>query len=632
MSDVFVSYKAEDKRRVKLLVEALEADGYSVWWDEQIGGGAAWRQSIEAELNAAQCVVVAWSKRSVGPSGAFVQDEATRAQQRQVYVPLLIDKVHLPLGFGETQALPLVGWRGDRSDPRYQAVLSAVRRLAGGAAKPGAVARPSEHGGVSRRTMVAGGAVAAVAIAGAGGWALLRGTADQSGSIAVLPFANLSGDPSQKWFSDGIAEELRSALGRIAGLKVVGRTSSEAVRDDDAETAAKKLGVVNILTGSVRQSPSKIRVSAQLIDGSDGVERWSENYDRTPGDAINIQTDIAENVAGALSFALGSAARAIAVGGTKNPEAQRLLLQAIAVVDPREREALKQAISLADAAIEMDPNYADAFAHKALFQNLYAAVWASSAAELAEYRAKSMQSAKAAIRLAPNFSTAHRALAEVHRVALNIRSAEEQFRRALELAPGDAGTVRDYALFTARLGRSTEAVNLSQRALTLDPLNAASYFARFLALVSARQYSESVSFSKELERSRPHLFGWPEQVAYSLILQNKFNEAAAYLERAPADNYDRLVNEAALLSRTGGAHKVPEIIDSLRQLYGESASYQIAQIYAQLNDADRAFAALRRGWEIKDAGLLKLQSDRYMDPLRADPRFSQLLRLMNFLS
>jgi serine/threonine-protein kinase len=128
MSDVFVSYKVEDRRRVKPLVEALEAEGFSVWWDEQIGGGAQWRHTIEAELNSAKCVIVAWSKRSVSEEGTFVQDEATRAQQRHVYVPVLIDKVHLPLGFGETQALPLVGWRGSRSDPRYDAILSAVRR------------------------------------------------------------------------------------------------------------------------------------------------------------------------------------------------------------------------------------------------------------------------------------------------------------------------------------------------------------------------------------------------------------------------------------------------------------------------------------------------------------------------
>src|SRR5438132_4067741 len=167
MSDVFVSYKAEDRRRVKPLVEALEADGYSVWWDEQIGGGTAWRHSIEAELNAAKCVIVAWSKRSVGPEGTFVQDEATRAQQRHVYVPVLIDKVHLPLGFGETQALPLTGWHGNKADPHYQAVLETVRRITGSNRRAPAPPKMGQAA-LGRRTAFVGGAAAAVGVAGVG--------------------------------------------------------------------------------------------------------------------------------------------------------------------------------------------------------------------------------------------------------------------------------------------------------------------------------------------------------------------------------------------------------------------------------------------------------------------------------
>src|SRR5438477_4121770 len=131
MSDVFVSYKAEDRRRVKPLVDDLEADGYSVWWDEQISGGTAWRQTIEAELNTAKCVIVVWSKRSVGPEGAFVQDEASSAQERHVYLPVTIDRVHPPLGFGGTQACPLIRWHGNRSDPHYQDVLTTVKEIAG---------------------------------------------------------------------------------------------------------------------------------------------------------------------------------------------------------------------------------------------------------------------------------------------------------------------------------------------------------------------------------------------------------------------------------------------------------------------------------------------------------------------
>src|SRR5215208_3563476 len=284
MADVFVSYKAEDRRQVKRLVSALEADGYSVWWDAQISGGAAWRDTIEAELSAAKCVLVVWSEKSVGPEGSFVRDEASRAMEHGAYLPVQIDSSRPPLGFGERQAISLAGWNGKRSDSRYQALLAAVREIAGHEVRP----KPPAHLEffLTRRVVVGGGAAAVVA-AGIGGWLLWKpNEAAAVDAIAVLPFANLSGDPRQAYFSDGIAEELRSALARVAGLKVVGRTSSEAVRNEDSETAAKKLGVSNILTGSVRQTPSTIRVTAELIDGKTGLSRWSQDYNRSPGDAI----------------------------------------------------------------------------------------------------------------------------------------------------------------------------------------------------------------------------------------------------------------------------------------------------------------------------------------------------------
>src|SRR5207248_4240374 len=183
-----------------------------------------------------------------------------------------------------------------------------------------------------RRTLIAGGAVSLVVI-GACGWTLLRSRAGAaSQSIAVLPFANLSGDPQETYFSDGIAEELRNALARVAGLKVVGRISSEAVRNLDAKTAARRLRVANVLAGTVRESISTIRISAELIDGRTGLDRWSDDYDRPPRDSIMIQTDIAENVARSLAAALGTVARAaIAVGGTSNAAAQTLVIEARSV-------------------------------------------------------------------------------------------------------------------------------------------------------------------------------------------------------------------------------------------------------------------------------------------------------------
>ena len=168
MADVFVSYKAEDRRRVRRLVEALEEEGFSVWWDAQVGVGDQWREAIARELESARCVVVVWSKKSVGPGGRFVRDEATRALRRGVYLPVRIDDVDPPLGFGETQAVPLKGWDGDRSAASYRALLSAVHSVV-----RGETVQPTEiagHETSRRRILLAGGAATAVLAAGTGWW------------------------------------------------------------------------------------------------------------------------------------------------------------------------------------------------------------------------------------------------------------------------------------------------------------------------------------------------------------------------------------------------------------------------------------------------------------------------------
>src|SRR6476469_3684875 len=132
VSDVFVSYKAEDRARIAALVEALEADGLTVWWDTQIGAGSEWRGEMEEQLDQAKCVIVVWSKRSVGPDGRCVRDEANRAQRRGTYLPIRIDDVEPPLGFGELHAISIQGWKGSRADGRYRKVIQAVRAVIAG--------------------------------------------------------------------------------------------------------------------------------------------------------------------------------------------------------------------------------------------------------------------------------------------------------------------------------------------------------------------------------------------------------------------------------------------------------------------------------------------------------------------
>ena len=626
MSDVFISYKAEDRRRIQPLVQALQADGYSVWWDQHIGTGDEWRQTIERQLDFAKCVIVAWSKHSIGPQGHFVREEASRAQRRHVYVPILIDLVEPPLGFGERQATSLRGWRGSRSDARYHAILTAVRRMLGEASVPSPTILKQ---GIDRRAVLAGGAVGTAALAGVGGWVLLKNEpAGASDSIAVLPFDNLSGDPAQAYFADGIAGEIRNTLTRIAGLKVAGSTSSDAVRNDDAQSAARKLGVDNILTGNVRQTASTIRVNAELIDGQTGLAKWSQNYDRVPGDVIKIQSDVAENVARALAVALSaSARRALAAGETGNIAAQTLVFQARDMSYQLTVPALQRSLRLLDQAISLDRNYARAYAVKSFVANNLASRTAQTPAALARGRDQALQYAKTALSIAPNLPIARSALGFAYALKLQVSESLREHKIALSLASGDSDVIRNYGYVMSSIGKPKEALKYVDEALALDPLNSGSHRAHVYVLFGARRYAQAVSYSLKLKQESPELFRFPELLGYSLLMLGRMKEAA--LAFGDASSLD---GEALLAAKRGDRELAFTKLAALLQRDGDMASYNYARIYAQVGDKNRAFVALSRAWEVRDSQLIDLKIDPFLDPLRSDPRYAALVERIGFPS
>ena len=630
-ADVFVSYKAEDRRRVEPLVAALEAEGFSVWWDAHIGGGTHWREDIQDHLDAAKCVMVAWTKRSVGHDGDFVRDEATRARKRGTYLPVRLEAVEPPLGFGEVQALSLHGWKGDRTDPRFRAVADAVRsRITGKdvAHDPAHFAEPR----VSRRAVVAGGAgVAAVAVAGAGGWLLLKPSAANAKRIAVLPFANLSNDPDQAYFSEGVAEELRTALSRI-GMQVIGRASSDAVKDLDTEAAASKLGVANILTGSVRRSPDTIRVNAQLVSGSDGVERWAQTYDRAPGDAIKIQADIAANVAQALSIALGQAGRAaLTLGGTADSVAQDFILQSRKLTNEASgAEAIGKSIALANEAIARDPGYATAYVEKADALARLAQNYPSTPAEAANQLAEGDAAARRAIALAPRLGSAYAALANIEGSRLQFANVLPQIKQALALSPEDPAVLAESAFDLTYFGDATEALRVADRFIALDPLNARAYDRKSRALTVLRRYPQAIEVGRRGLQLAPNRFNIHILIGDSLTLSGQYAAARAEYQAMPADDVFRLTGEAIVAARTGDATAAERTMARLKQLYGVNPSYQYSQINVQLGNVDGAFAELDNAIQVKDAGLTSLKTDPFLDPIRNDRRYAALLKRLNF--
>jgi len=621
-TDIFVSYKAEDRSRLRPLVTALEAEGFTVWWDTHIGGGAHWREDIEQHLEAAKCVIVAWSKRSVGPAGDFVRDEANHARKRGAYLPICIDPVEPPLGFGEVQAIALKRWRGNRGDPRFLAIADAVRHLIAGE-DIAHIDLGKHRQGQSRRLFVAGG-LGAAALAAVGGWYFRPSAPGNAKRIAVLPFANLSGDATQAYFSEGVAEELRSALARI-GLEVIGRASSEAVKDLDAKAAASKLGVPNILTGSVRRSPEVIRVSAQLVSGADGVERWAQSYDRAPGDAIKIQSDIAASVAEALSFALGQIGRsALTLGGTKNAQAQDLLLQAMAAPgrDDSEKDILST-IALVDRALDLDPLYAEAHARKGQFLEFWASQFAASVADKERGQAQAIQASQRAIDIAPRLALSYAALGAIHQDQLLLRRSLGDFERADALGGTDVITLSNYALVLGQSRRQADAQATMQRAIQLDPLNPFASEIQSWVLFNGRRYEESARSARralvlEPGRNRATTF-----LGNALLMLGRTDEALQAFRRAPADDYHRIVGEAAISARQG--HRDPsKAIEALERRYADSAYYQFAQVYAQAGLIDQGMDALKRAWTKRDPGLSSILVDPFLDPLRKDVRISAI--------
>ena len=298
------------------------------------------------------------------------------------------------------------------------------------------------------------------------------GSSSSLPTIAVLPFVNMSSDPEQEYFSDGITEEILNRLAGIRGLQVAARTSVFAFKgkNQDVREIAKKLGVGNILEGSVRKAGEQVRITAQLIRASDGFHLWSESYDRKLENIFAIQDDIASQIAEALQISLGVPRTPAAYANKRiNPEAYDLYLRARALHRQRGQELL-QAIELFEQALAIDPNFAPAWAglsHSYIVVINY--VSDSDRRKLGDVGAKSMAAAEKALQLAPNLPTAMHALANNLLFRFEWARAEEYYLRALELDPDSADIMEDYASLLTYSWQLDAARKVAERMIELDP-------------------------------------------------------------------------------------------------------------------------------------------------------------------
>jgi serine/threonine-protein kinase len=469
------------------------------------------------------------------------------------------------------------------------------------------------------------------AVAAVGGWFLLKPGAARATSIAVLPFANLSGDPAQSYFSDGIAEELRAALARIPKMKVMARTSSEKVRDDDIQTAATKLDVDNILTGSVRRSPSTIRINAQLVNGSDGLERWSQVYDRPAGDALSVQTDIAQQVASALRLELGGGDAAANLGGTENHIAQDLFLKAKATWQGNaSKEHLREASDLFDEAIKLDPNFAEARAQRAIALLIYAQNFAAGAADYARQTSAADAEARRALQIAPGLQSGFAAQAMARIGKFDFKGALSDWQKAYTNEARVTDTVAEYSRFLSSVGKSSEGFEWADKSISADPLNARSHQSKIWAYFCARRYREAAEAARKLLEWAPGRGSTLARLGDSLLMLGKTDEAlAAYVKCDP--NYpSRLLGEALVAWRKGDRAGSDGALARLKEAYGDTASFRTAGIHAQRGEQDLALNQLHRAFAVKDFGLASLPTDPWVDPLRKEAAFRALQARLDF--
>ncbi len=630
---IFLSYAHADARRAEQLAAALTARGYTVWWDNLIEGGAQFAKSIRAALESADVVVVVWSKASI--ESDWVADEAAQGRDRKRLVPLSLDGSRPPLGFRQYQTIDLASWRGKGAARQIDSIDRAIGKAIG--ASPGTL-RPLSFisgGGVDRRQSIKIAVSTAAAVAAGGGVYAFRdrlfGRSASDRSIAVLPFKNLSGDQSQAYLSDGLTEEIRAALSRNAGLQVLAGTSSNTARDhsDGATAIAARLGVANLLEGSVQRAGDAVRVAIDLTDGKTGFSIWSKRIDAKLTDIFAFQSDVARTVSNALSVRM--ATQDPAPGGTRNVVAYEDYLRGKALYNLAKDEATdRQARALFQNSIAADPNFA--LAHAGLSRSLASiASLHAAASDIKPTFAAAIAEARKAVELAPKLAEAHLALGYgLFAGMLDIKGARAAYDQAYFYGRGSADTLLVYAIYSVRAGRPEDASEAIERAVALDPLNPRTHRAAGSIDFAVRNYAGAAEDYRRALQLNPTMSNANAFLGLSLTELGKLADARQAIGRE-SNTMFRLTALAILEHRAGNQAAAQKIYAELVSKVGDAALYQQAEVMAQFGRADEAFALLGQARAVGDSGLTALASDPLLDPIAKDPRYTSLIRNLGFV-
>jgi TolB-like protein/Tfp pilus assembly protein PilF len=481
-------------------------------------------------------------------------------------------------------------------------------------------------------------AVLAIAAAGAGGWYAWKRTtqnrpgpaAGDSPSIAVLPFKDLSPDHDQEYFSDGMAEEILTALSKVKGLRVPGRASSFYFKGKNVEPGeiARKLGVAHLLEGSVRRSGNKLRISAEVVRASDGDRIWSQAFNRDLTDVFAVQDEISRDVVEALRVKLmPGQAPPPKEYRTTNQEAYQSYLLGTHFAQSFSGDSQMRAIAALERAVEIDPGFAPAWA---MISHAKLAVGTFAVIPWADARRHALVAANRAVEVAPDLPEAIAARAVARLAEWDWAGAQADVDRLRERWPDDPASIRAMARHAGWMGRNLEAVDLVRRYLDKDPLNGAAWNSLGVNLWWAGRYEEAGrAFARALEVDPRNDFAagnWGK----ALVEAGRPAEGLAMCEKASPGDKGHLECKALAHQALGNLARAQEALDGMLANPQGDLIYLISRIYACRGEKNLAFDWLERARVAHVRSLNGLMSDPCFRPLRPDPRWAANLRAMSF--
>jgi len=439
-------------------------------------------------------------------------------------------------------------------------------------------------------------------------------------SIAVLPFVNMSSDPEQEYFSDGISEELLNLLAKIPQLRVAARTSAFSYKGKDTkiEQIGRELKVAHVLEGSVRKAGSKIRITAQLIQAEDGYHLWSETWDRSLEDIFAVQDEIATEVVAQLKLTLLAP---VPTMEETNPEAYALYLQARHLGRQSSAEGYNQSNALFEQALALAPDYAAAWEGLAYNYNREAAI---GLRPLDEGLRLAHEAAEKALALDPDYAHTHATLGLIAYVERDLAAAAGHFEKALVLAPGHPDILRSATLLAMALGRPDAAIRVLEYVAVRDPVNPMVHANLGLSYYYARRFDAAIASCRTTLRLAPERMNTHAAISSTLLLQGDAGAALAEAQLEPNESF-RLIGQAMACHTLGRREESDAALAEVVQKYERDSAYNIAYVLAYRDEADRAFEWLDKAAAYRDPGLSDIGNNPLFANIHADPRWAPFL-------